>query len=66
VMLNYQSPSYHDALAVRRLFKLKPAPEFLAWLETSGIYRRGEPAMLEAPARRRLMQGLESSLAEMI
>jgi ethanolamine ammonia-lyase large subunit len=66
VMLNYQSTSYHDALAVRRLFKLKPAPEFLAWLETSGIYRRGEPAMLEAPARRRLMQGLESSLAEMI
>ncbi|MGB9245308.1 MAG: ethanolamine ammonia-lyase subunit EutB, partial [Candidatus Acidiferrales bacterium] len=27
VMLNYQSTSYHDALAVRRLFKLRPAPE---------------------------------------
>jgi ethanolamine ammonia-lyase large subunit len=66
VMLNYQSTSYHDALAVRRLFKLKPAPEFLAWLETSGIYRQGEPALLEAPQRRKLMRGLESSLAEMI
>jgi ethanolamine ammonia-lyase large subunit len=63
VMLNYQSTSYHDALAVRRLFKLKPAPEFLAWLEAKGIYRDGEPALLEAPQRRQLMQGLESSLA---
>jgi ethanolamine ammonia-lyase large subunit len=33
VMLNYQSTSFHDALAVRRLFGLKPAPEFAAWLE---------------------------------
>jgi ethanolamine ammonia-lyase large subunit len=62
VMLNYQSTSYHDALAVRRLFKLQPAPEFLAWLEESGIYRGGEPSLLDAPSRRQLMQGLESSL----
>ncbi|HUA01881.1 MAG TPA: ethanolamine ammonia-lyase subunit EutB, partial [Candidatus Aquilonibacter sp.] len=64
VMLNYQSTSYHDALAVRRLLHLKPAPEFLAWLEHRGIYRRGEPALLDAPARRRLLSALESSLAE--
>lgn len=63
VMLNYQSTSYHDALAVRRLFKLKPAPEFLAWLEKKHIYRDGEPAPLEALDRRRLLQGFESSLA---
>ena len=62
VMLNYQSTSYHDALAVRRLFHLRPAPEFLTWLEHSGIYRDGEPALLDAPARRQLMHGLESSL----
>jgi ethanolamine ammonia-lyase large subunit len=62
VMLNYQSTSYHDALAVRRLFKLRPAPEFLAWLQATGIYRDAEPVMLDAPARRQLMQGLESSL----
>ena len=66
VMLNYQSTSYHDALAVRRLFKLKPAPEFLAWLETRAIYRDGEPALLDAPQRRQLMRGLESSLAELL
>jgi ethanolamine ammonia-lyase large subunit len=65
VMLNYQSTSYHDALAVRRLFKLQPAPEFLSWLEQSGIYRAGEPMLLDTPARRRLIQNLESSLEGM-
>jgi ethanolamine ammonia-lyase large subunit len=29
VMLNYQSTSFHDALAARKLFNLRPAPEFL-------------------------------------
>jgi len=66
VMLNYQSTSYHDALAARRIFKLRPAPEFLEWLVASGIYRGAEPALLDAPARRRLMQGLESSLQGMV
>jgi ethanolamine ammonia-lyase large subunit len=37
VMLNYQSTSFHDALAVRRLFGLRPAPEFAAWLEARGL-----------------------------
>jgi len=64
VMLNYQSTSYHDALAARKLFHLRPAPEFLAWLQTMGIFRDAEPALLDAPARRELMQGLESSLGE--
>ncbi len=59
VMLNYQSTSYHDALAVRRIFNLKPAPEFLAWLQETGIYRGAEPVLLDAAARRQLMQGLE-------
>lgn len=63
VMLNYQSTSYHDALAARRLFQLRPAPEFLAWLQKMGIYRDHEPASLDSSAKRHLMQGLESSLA---
>lgn len=62
VMLNYQSTSYHDALAMRRTYKLRPAPEFLSWLQAMGIYRDEEPALLDPPARRRLLQGLESSL----
>jgi len=65
VMLNYQSTSYHDALAVRRLFNLRPAPEFAAWLENMGIFRNGEPALLDSPARGRLMERLESSLESM-
>ncbi len=66
VMLNYQSTSYHDALAARKLFNLRPAPEFLSWLQTKGIFRGAEPALLDAPARRELMQGLQSSLGEII
>ena len=62
VMLNYQSTSYHDALAARRLFHLTPAPEFLAWLQGRGIYLGTEPASLDSSARKQLMQGLESSL----
>jgi ethanolamine ammonia-lyase large subunit len=62
VMLNYQSTSYHDALAARRLFHLRPAPEFLAWLQKMGIYRGTEPASLDSSAKRQLMHGLESSL----
>ena len=64
VMLNYQSTSYHDALAARKLFHLRPAPEFLSWLQSKGIFRDTEPALLDAPARRALMQGLASSLGE--
>ena len=33
VMLNYQSTSFHDALYLRSLFGLRPAPEFEAWFE---------------------------------
>lgn len=32
IMLNYQSTSFHDALYVRKLLNLKPAPEFEKWL----------------------------------
>jgi ethanolamine ammonia-lyase large subunit len=32
VMLNYQSTSFHDALYIRRVLGLRPAPEFEAWL----------------------------------
>jgi ethanolamine ammonia-lyase large subunit len=62
VMLNYQSTSFHDALAVRRLFNLRPAPEFLAWLHDMGLYKDGEPARIEAGARRQLVAGLDKVL----
>ena len=37
VMLNYQSTSFHDALYIRKLLGLKPAPEFEGWLLRQGI-----------------------------
>jgi len=62
VMLNYQSTSYHDALAMRRMFKLRPAPEFLSWLQERGFYRELEPATVDGSVRRELMGKAEALL----
>jgi ethanolamine ammonia-lyase large subunit len=62
VMLNYQSTSFHDAVAVRKIFNLHPAPEFLRWLEHMGIYREEQPKPLTAAVRRQLAQRLELAL----
>lgn len=37
IMLNYQSTSFHDALYVRQVLGLRPAPEFEEWLLRQGI-----------------------------
>lgn len=37
IMLNYQSTSFHDAAYVRKLLGRRPAPEFAAWLASSGV-----------------------------
>jgi len=37
IMLNYQSTSFHDALYLRNLLGLKPAPEFEQWLKKMSI-----------------------------
>ncbi len=63
VMLNYQSTSYHDAATVRRIFGLRPAPEFRAWLEERGIFRNGELALGDPRERSGLMERLEYALA---
>jgi len=41
IMLNYQSASYHDALYLREVLGLRPAPEFEAWLATMGLLDEG-------------------------
>jgi ethanolamine ammonia-lyase large subunit len=38
VMLGYQSTSFHDALYVRELLGLRPAPEFERWLQDLGVF----------------------------
>jgi len=58
VMLNYQSTSFHDALYVRRLLGLRPAPEFEAWLHGAGLADdQGRP--LAPPARLKLLERLD-------
>ncbi len=56
VMLNYQSTSFHDALYIRQVLGLKPAPEFEQWLQQNQIFnannqlqpQRGIPAAFTA------------------
>jgi len=62
IMLNYQSTSFHDALAAREIFGLRPAPEFVEWLERTGIYRDGKPTPLDGSDRQKLLRGLEDVL----
>lgn len=62
VMLNYQSTSYHDAAAMRRLFGLRPAPEFEAWLQVTGIFEGSLLANVGAEPRQRLIGQLSGVL----
>ena len=53
IMLNYQSTSFHDALYVRSVLGLRPAPEFEAWLERMGLLDdERRVRALEAQSRR--------------
>jgi ethanolamine ammonia-lyase large subunit len=40
IMLNYQSTSFHDALYLRKVLGLRPAPEFEQWLIKQGIMNK--------------------------
>jgi ethanolamine ammonia-lyase large subunit len=48
VMLNYQSTSFHDALYLRALLGLRPAPEFEVWLDGSKRELAGAVGLLGA------------------
>jgi ethanolamine ammonia-lyase large subunit len=52
IMLNYQSTSFHDALYLRRLLGLRPAPEFEAWLTSDAFHHLtsiAQPSLLLPP-----------------
>jgi ethanolamine ammonia-lyase large subunit len=49
VMLNYQSTSFHDLLAVRKLLGRRPAPEFEAWLSGMGLMESNSRQALPPP-----------------
>jgi len=59
VMLNYQSTSYHDAAAMRRLFGLRPAPEFNKWLQATGVFDGSQLAVAVDESRRQLIGKLD-------
>src|SRR6202521_4526946 len=44
IMLNYQSTSFHDALYLRQVLGLRPAPEFEAWLRGESFHRLANEA----------------------
>ncbi|HSD36650.1 MAG TPA: ethanolamine ammonia-lyase subunit EutB [Rhodocyclaceae bacterium] len=48
IMLNYQSTSFHDALYLRNLLGLQPAPEFADWLARMQIMDRGHLQLVDA------------------
>ena len=48
VMLSYQSTSFHDALYLRGVLGLQPAPEFAAWLERMGLDGATAPERIPA------------------
>ncbi len=54
-MLNYQSTSFHDALYLREVFGLRPAPEFETWLQRMGI-ADGSGRLLEPAERQPLLE----------
>jgi ethanolamine ammonia-lyase large subunit len=54
IMLNYQSTSYHDVATMRRLMKLRPAPEFADWMARMHISGGAERQALPLPFQRLL------------
>jgi ethanolamine ammonia-lyase large subunit len=57
IMLNYQSTSFHDALYLRKVLGLRPAPEFEQWLMRQGIVdTKGE--LLPVDPAHRLLAGI--------
>jgi ethanolamine ammonia-lyase large subunit len=55
IMLNYQSTSFHDALYLRRILGLRPAPEFESWLNGDGFHHLSLEASAQTPNLDRLL-----------
>ena len=57
IMLNYQSTSFHDALYLRKVLGLRPAPEFEQWLLHQGIVNE-QGDMLPLNPSNKLLKGI--------
>jgi len=62
IMLNYQFTSFHDALYLRQVLGLRPAPEFEAWLQQQGIFS-AQGHLLPAPNQHQLLAELSQASA---
>jgi len=58
IMLNYQSTSFHDALYLRKVLGLRPAPEFEQWLIKQGIVDEKGDLLPVSSTHRLLSAGL--------
>ena len=61
IMLGYQSTSFHDALYLRQVLGLRPAPEFEAWLRQQGLFDE-HGRQLPATAAAKLLGQLPKAL----
>ncbi|TGL60701.1 ethanolamine ammonia-lyase subunit EutB [Leptospira sarikeiensis] len=58
VMLSYQSTSFHDALYLRQIFGLRPAPEFESWLLEKGLFESDKQFLPKENPGRLLLEGI--------
>ena len=49
IMLGYQSTSFHDIIATRKMLGKKPTPEFEKWLEDMKLFNRDGRILQAAP-----------------
>jgi ethanolamine ammonia-lyase large subunit len=61
IMLNYQTTSFHDALYLRKILGLQPAPEFEAWLKRMQIMDADGRVVPLAPSHT-MLQNMPSRL----
>lgn len=57
IMLNYQSTSFHDALYLRQILNLKPAPEFENWLIKMNLWNP-DTLQIQTPPNSLLLEGV--------
>jgi ethanolamine ammonia-lyase large subunit len=64
IMLNYQSTSFHDALVMRQMMGVRPAPEFEQWLFDMQIFQRGSSRLADtlAPSLRQSLLALTGAV----
>ena len=62
VMLAYQSTSFHDALYLRQVLGLRPAPEFESWLNRMGVFD-GANGLSDHSAKTPLLSRLSALIA---